>query len=120
MRRAKREGPFKSIRRLLACESKMDLNTYLKARTHFSFLLSASLCGCCLLMNQKGHAFEWHADKAFRWAELDVPKGGKPGFTLLSQETTGITFTNTLDEATGAGNRVLYGGSGVAVGDFDG
>jgi hypothetical protein len=44
---------------------------------------------------------------------------GHPGFTLLSPEATGLNFTNQLDEALGASNRVFYNGSGVAVGDFD-
>ncbi len=62
---------------------------------------------------------EWHKDQGFRWAALDVPKRGRPGFTQLPPEATGLVFTNALDEATGAANRVLYNGSGVAVGDFD-
>ena len=62
---------------------------------------------------------EWHGEKAFKWAELDVPKEGKNGFTLLTPEQTGITFTNSLDEKAGAANRVLYNGSGVAAGDYD-
>lgn len=61
---------------------------------------------------------EWHEGDGFRWTALDV-KGGEPGFTLLSPEETGLKFTNRLDEATGGANRVLYNGSGVAVGDFD-
>jgi hypothetical protein len=62
---------------------------------------------------------EWHEERGFQWAELGVPQQGKPGFTLLPGGTTGVTFTNSLDEATGAANRVLANGSGVAVGDFD-
>src|SRR5262245_39694013 len=50
---------------------------------------------------------------------LDVPASGKPGFTLLRPEQTGLTFTNTLDEWASANNRVLNNGSGVAAGDFD-
>ena len=62
---------------------------------------------------------EWHAENGFRWAELDVPKTGKTGFTFLPPEQTGLYFTNTLGEWEGAANRVLYNGSGVAVGDYD-
>src|SRR5439155_3219941 len=51
--------------------------------------------------------------------DLDVPQTGKTGFTLLPAGQTGVTFTNSLDEQAGAANRVLYNGSGVAVGDFD-
>ena len=61
----------------------------------------------------------WHQESGFRWAELTVPREGKTGFALLSPEQTGITFTNTLDTYTGEANRVLFNGSGVAVGDYD-
>src|SRR3974390_773255 len=62
---------------------------------------------------------DWHQETGFRWAELPVPRGGQTGFKLLTPEETGINFTNTLDEHTGEANRVLFNGSGVAVGDFD-
>ena len=52
-------------------------------------------------------------------ANLPVPTKGKTGFRLLSPEGTGTYFTNTLDHRTGEANRVLFNGSGVAVGDFD-
>ena len=52
-------------------------------------------------------------------AELKVPTQGKTGFTLLPPEQTGVTFTNSVEEEAAAANRVLYNGSGVAVGDFD-
>ena len=61
----------------------------------------------------------WHPEQGFRWAELAVPREGKPGFTLLPPEQTGITFTNPLDERAFAGNRTLANGSGVAIGDVD-
>ena len=41
---------------------------------------------------------QWHQENGFKWAELQVPKEGKPGFTLLSPEQTGITFTDPLDD----------------------
>jgi enediyne biosynthesis protein E4 len=62
---------------------------------------------------------QWHKEREFKWAALDVPGPGKTGFTLLLPTQTGITFTNTLDERTGEANRVLFNGSGVAAGDFD-
>ncbi|MFZ0826965.1 MAG: VCBS repeat-containing protein, partial [Verrucomicrobiia bacterium] len=62
---------------------------------------------------------QWHSEKGFRWAELPVPREGRPGFTLLGPEQTGITFTNPLDEHAIATNRVLSLGCGVALGDFD-
>src|SRR5215467_6423760 len=61
----------------------------------------------------------WHADHGFRWATLDVPPGGRTGFTLLTPEQTGIDFTNVLLEWSGATSRILYNGAGVALGDFD-
>ena len=62
----------------------------------------------------------WQVEKGFRWAALEVPVAGQTGFTLLPPEQTGIFFTNELDEWKGGANRVLYNGSGLAVGDFDG
>jgi hypothetical protein len=55
----------------------------------------------------------------FRVTALNVPAAGQPGFTLLSPAQTGVTFTNTLEEAASSDNRVLNNGSGVAAGDFD-
>ncbi len=62
---------------------------------------------------------QWHQETGFKWAELPVPKTGKAGFTLLTPEQTGITFTNPLDERVIATSRVLPNGCGVALGDFD-
>ena len=50
---------------------------------------------------------------------LNVPAAGRPGFTLLGPQQSGVTFTNSLDPGASAGNRVLNNGSGVAAGDFD-
>src|SRR5438309_1440473 len=44
---------------------------------------------------------EWHAENGFRWAELEIPKTGKTGFTLLPPDQTGIYFTNALSEWEG-------------------
>src|SRR6202142_2067542 len=60
----------------------------------------------------------WHPGNGFKWAELQVPAEGKPGFTLLPPEQTGITFTNPLDEHAIAADRGLANGSGVAIGDI--
>src|ERR1041384_6202758 len=61
----------------------------------------------------------WHQEHGCRWAELEVPSDGKAGFSLLSPEQTGIDFTNALLEFSGATNRILHNGAGVALGDFD-
>src|SRR5712664_1464242 len=58
---------------------------------------------------------QWHQENGFRWAELNVPNGGKTGFRLLRPEETGINFTNILDLRTGEANRVLFNGSGLAI-----
>ena len=62
---------------------------------------------------------QWRQESGFRWAELDVPASGKTGFKWLPPHETGMEFTNTLDFRAGAANRVLYNGSGVALGDYD-
>src|SRR5262245_43507465 len=62
---------------------------------------------------------QWHQENGFRWADLNVPKEGKTGFTLLPPTDTGVNFTNTLDLYAGEANRVLFNGSGVAVGDYN-
>ena len=66
-----------------------------------------------------GAGLEWHGGNGYKWAELAVPREGKPGFTLLTPEQTGITFTNPLDEHAIATNRMLANGCGVAIGDYD-
>ena len=58
--------------------------------------------------------------EAGRFAPLEIPAGGRTGFTQLDPETTGLRFTNTLDALASAANRVLENGSGVALGDYDG
>src|ERR1051325_12067305 len=60
---------------------------------------------------------QWQQENGFRWADLNVPRSGKTGFSLLPPAETGIHFTNTLDQHAGEANRVLFNGSGVAGGD---
>ena len=62
---------------------------------------------------------QWHREKGYQWSELPASGTGKPGFTLLPPEQTGIYFTNELDAHSAAVNRLLANGSGVAVGDCD-
>jgi enediyne biosynthesis protein E4 len=54
-----------------------------------------------------------------RWP-LNVPQGGKPGFTLMGSGQTGIHFTNELLTEAATANNYLFNGSGVALGDYDG
>ncbi len=60
------------------------------------------------------------AETNFMRVEPLTVAGGKAGFTLLPPAQTRILFTNTLSEWSGASNRVLYNGAGVALGDYDG
>jgi len=50
---------------------------------------------------------------------LEVPKGGQPGFTLMSGSQTGILFTNELLSWPEAANQNLLNGAGLALGDYD-
>jgi hypothetical protein len=81
-------------------------------------LFGAILAGA-LGISRCGAQSSWHDENGFRWADLEIARQGRTGFTLLSPEQTGITFTNVLEGRAGESNRVLLNGSGVAVGDFD-
>jgi hypothetical protein len=62
----------------------------------------------------------WQQRDGYRVAELNVPPGGRTGFTLLTPSQTGITFTNAMSLAVAQTNQNLIDGAGVASGDFDG
>ena len=78
-----------------------------------------ALVGFFIFSGQCGEQ-KWNEERGYRWADLSPASQGKIGFTELGPEQTGITFTNTLDTWLGEANRVLFNGSGVAVGDYDG
>ena len=59
------------------------------------------------------------SQRRVRSLPLTVAASGKPGFTSMEITRTHLGFTNSLDEFSGAANRVLYNGAGVAAGDFD-
>src|SRR6185436_1055523 len=63
---------------------------------------------------------KWTQHAGWREAPLDVPAGGKTGFTLIRPEQTGILITNHLDYVRSEANQNLMNGCGVAAGDFDG
>ena len=63
---------------------------------------------------------KWTVGPGFRSAELEVPKAGRPGFTLMDPGQTGLTFTNTLAQERHLTNQMLLNGSGIAAGDVDG
>jgi enediyne biosynthesis protein E4 len=66
------------------------------------------------------HALDWQVREGFRVAHLPVPLTGKPGFTRLAPDRSGVLFTNALDEMRSITNQIYLNGSGVAAGDADG
>jgi hypothetical protein len=84
-------------------------------------LLLRMLCAASLGLASALGEPRWHElPEGGRWTRLEMPPIGRPGFTLMPPEATGVGFTNTLSEAASAANRVLKNGSGLALGDFDG
>jgi hypothetical protein len=63
---------------------------------------------------------KWEQHDGYREAELRAPSGGKPGFTLLRPEQSGVFFTNSLSYTRSEVNQNLMNGCGVAAGDYDG
>ncbi len=63
---------------------------------------------------------DWQNRPGYRFAPLSVPKAGKPGFTLMAPDQTGVHFTNVLSETRAAENQIRLNGSGLALGDVDG
>lgn len=63
---------------------------------------------------------DWQKADGYRWARVQPLGSGRPGFTLLTNATLGITFTNAVQEDRTITNRNLGSGSGVALGDVDG
>ncbi|MGQ0703540.1 MAG: FG-GAP repeat domain-containing protein, partial [Gemmatimonadales bacterium] len=63
---------------------------------------------------------EWHQEQGYRWRELAVPRGGRPGFTQLSSDRTGIEFANFVSDSALLRNQLLADGGGVALGDVNG
>jgi enediyne biosynthesis protein E4 len=89
------------------------------------FWASVWLRALCLLLlwqdvGPRAAGISWRQESGFRWAELPTLQGKPAGFTLLPPGATGINFTNSLDEAASAANRILLNGAGLAAGDFDG
>jgi enediyne biosynthesis protein E4 len=98
------------LQRPLVCAGARDTFPFLMLpRPLFAILLTACLCARFAA-----------GQTATSNAALKVPAQGKPGFTLLTPEQTGVAFTNDVDERAAAANRTLYNGSGAAAGDFDG
>ncbi|MDA7617880.1 CRTAC1 family protein [Verrucomicrobia bacterium] len=71
-----------------------------------------------MLLAGWGYVSPVHGSDVRSWA-LQVPETETTGFEQVDPVTSGILFTNTLQEFTGASNRVLFNGAGVAVGDVN-
>lgn len=65
-------------------------------------------------------ALEWENRDGHRIARVTPESPGKPGFALLSPDTTGIAFTNFLAQSRFVTNQIYLNGAGVAAGDVDG
>jgi enediyne biosynthesis protein E4 len=76
--------------------------------------LCAALAAC-----GPARAPAWHEEQGYRWRQLAIPRG-KPGFTRMPSERTGIRFQNTVSDSLLVGNRILAQGAGVCLGDVDG
>ncbi|MDB6036668.1 MAG: ASPIC/UnbV domain protein, partial [Verrucomicrobiales bacterium] len=62
----------------------------------------------------------WHQEVGYRWRPAQFDQRRHTGFSLLTPDQTGITFTNVLTEASAAENQIRLNGSGVTLGDIDG
>ncbi len=62
----------------------------------------------------------WHQEDGHRWRELRMERDRPAGFTRLEPSRTGIEAANVVPEEAWVRNRILAGGSGVALGDVDG
>lgn len=62
----------------------------------------------------------WHQETGHRWRELEAPRRGSAGFTLLDPSFTGVTFANAASDSLLEKNRILAHGAGVCLGDVDG
>lgn len=62
----------------------------------------------------------WVSEGQHRFQALEVPPGRSAGFTLQSNASLGIPFTNALSLSRSLTNQILLNGSGVAAGDVDG
>jgi len=62
----------------------------------------------------------WQTENGYRSRALEVPRRGKPGFTALDPDRTGITLVNTVSDSLLAQNRILAQGGGVCFADVDG
>ena len=83
----------------------------------FRLALIGFLFSGCLYAVAAPH---WQTGQGFRYARLDIPSGGGPGFERLDCSRLGVSFTNRISKSRSILNRNLLNGSGVAVGPGSG
>lgn len=88
----------------------------MRARQPLRLVLLALLAVGC----DRSADTSWQTGEGYRWRELDVPRRGKAGFTLLEPSRTGIKFVNAVSESLLVANRILAQGAGTCLGDVDG
>jgi hypothetical protein len=94
----------------------------LKRRKRRAPFAARSLCAATLVVAfhfSFAAPLKWESESGYRTAPIAAP-AGKPGFTSLASDQTGIRFTNTLSIPAASKNHNLMQGAGVAAGDFDG
>ena len=75
---------------------------------------------CATAGRSLGQAADWQKGEGFLFKELTLSKEGRPGFTSLSTNLTGIHFINRLSKDRYTTNQIYLNGSGVVAGDYDG
>lgn len=63
---------------------------------------------------------DWQGSNGVSWVDIAVAEGSVSGFETVAAESSGVAFTNKLEESTAVRNQLLMNGSGVCTGDFDG
>jgi hypothetical protein len=72
--------------------------------------------GVFIEVTVRAGTLQWAQRDGYREAALTVQATGRPGFTLLRPDQTGILFTNTLSYERAEANQNLLNGCGVAAG----
>lgn len=125
-RAGSRAGPAPTVRAPFPEVNRIDpWRRRRRTRSAFALLAGLSLSLPQGLLPTLGQgagspALDWKPHPGHRRAVVRPGPGRGPGFELQPPAVTGVAFTNHLDEATVARNRLLELGSGVALGDVDG
>jgi enediyne biosynthesis protein E4 len=81
--------------------------------------LALVICFLAVALNA-APALSWRTNGSHRAASIQPQGTGRPGFTSMSAQQTGIQFTNTLSIEAASKNHNLLQGGGVAAADVDG